>query len=82
MNAGGDAMLLASLEDVVEGIGLNTFVNADKARAMGFELEVMALPVPEVMLSGTYSYNNTEFNEFFTKDANACTLGPRAAWQP
>ncbi|MEZ5572973.1 MAG: TonB-dependent receptor [Halioglobus sp.] len=65
-------------QDVVEGIGLNTFVNADKARAMGFELEVLALPVPEVMLSATYSYNNTEYDEFFTKDANACTLGPLA----
>jgi iron complex outermembrane receptor protein len=65
-------------QDVVEGIGLNTFVNADKARAMGLELEVRALPVPEVMLSGTYSYNNTEYDEFFTKDANACTLGPLA----
>jgi iron complex outermembrane receptor protein len=65
-------------QDVVEGIGLNTFVNADKARAMGYELEVLALPVPEVMLSGTYSYNNTEYDDFFTKDANACTLGPLA----
>jgi iron complex outermembrane receptor protein len=65
-------------QDVVEGIGLNTFVNADKARAMGVELEAQALPIPEVMLSGTYSYNNTEFDEFFTKDANACTLGPLA----
>ncbi len=64
--------------DVVEGIQLNTFVNADKARAMGLELEVQALPVPDVMLSATYSYNNTEYDEFFTKDANACTLGPLA----
>ena len=65
-------------QDVVEGIGLNTFVNADKARAMGVELEAQALPVPDVMLSGTWSYNNTEYDEFFTKDANACTLGPLA----
>jgi iron complex outermembrane receptor protein len=65
-------------QDVVEGIGLNTFVNADKARAMGVELAVKALPVSDVMLSGTWSYNNTEYDEFFTKDANACTLGPLA----
>jgi len=65
-------------QDVEEGIGLNTFVNADKARAMGLELAVQALPVAEVMLSATYSYNNTEYDEFFTKDANACTLGPLA----
>ena len=63
-------------QDVVEGIALNTFVNAEEARAMGLEMEVQALPVHEVMLSGTYSYNNTEFKTFATKDANACTLGP------
>ena len=33
--------------DVVEGISLNTFVNADKARAMGVELEVQALDESE-----------------------------------
>ncbi|MEZ5504374.1 MAG: TonB-dependent receptor, partial [Halioglobus sp.] len=65
-------------QDVVEGIGLNTFVNADKARAMGLELAVQALPTENIMVSGTWSYNNTEYDEFFTKDANACTLGPLA----
>jgi iron complex outermembrane recepter protein len=65
-------------QDVVEGIALNTFVNADKARAMGVELEVLAQPVTEVMLSGNWSYNNTGYDDFFSKDANACTLGPLA----
>jgi iron complex outermembrane receptor protein len=64
--------------DVVEGIALNTFENADQAYAAGLEFEVQALPIPEVMLSGTYSYNYTEYEDFFTKDANACTLGPLA----
>ena len=65
-------------QDVVEGIALNTFVNAKDARAMGLEMEVQALPVDEVMLSATYSYNDTEYKTFASKDANACTLGPYA----
>ncbi|MCB1690372.1 MAG: TonB-dependent receptor [Halioglobus sp.] len=65
-------------QDVENGIALNTFENADDARAMGLEMEVWALPIPEVMLSATYSYNNTEFKDFSSKDANACTLGPYA----
>jgi iron complex outermembrane receptor protein len=64
--------------DVVEGIALNTFENADQAYASGLEFEAQALPVPEVLLSATYSYNFTEYEDFFTKDANACTLGPLA----
>lgn len=65
-------------QDVENGIALNTFENADDARAMGLELEASAIPVDEVMLSATYSYNYTEFEEFSSKDANACTLGPYA----
>ncbi len=65
-------------QDVENGIALNTFENADEARAMGLELEARAMPVPEVMLSATYSYNSTEFKDFASKDANACTLGPYA----
>jgi iron complex outermembrane receptor protein len=65
-------------QDVENGIALNTFENAKDARAMGLEMEVRALPVDEVMLSATYSYNNTEFKTFSSKDANACTLGPYA----
>jgi iron complex outermembrane receptor protein len=65
-------------QDVINGIALNTFVNADDARAMGLEMEAQALPIDKVMLSATYSYNYTEFKDFFSKDANACTLGPYA----
>jgi len=65
-------------QDVVEGIGLNTFENADEATAWGVELEMMALLGQSVTVSGTYSYNNTEYKNFFSKDANACALGPLA----
>lgn len=64
--------------DVVNGIGLNTFVNAEEATAMGLEVEWQALLTENLLLSGTYSYNDTEFNDFFSKDANACVVGPLA----
>jgi iron complex outermembrane receptor protein len=65
-------------QDVVNGIGLNTFVNADQAAAWGIELEGTMLLGDHWLLSGTYSWNDSEYDEFITKDANACTLGPLA----
>jgi iron complex outermembrane receptor protein len=65
-------------QDVENGIALNTFQNAKDAEAAGLELDFRALPIPSIMLSGTYSYNFTEFKTFSSKDANACTLGPYA----
>ncbi len=65
-------------QDVENGIALNTFQNAKDAEAAGLELDFRALPIPSIMLSGTYSYNYTEFKTFSSKDANACTLGPYA----
>jgi iron complex outermembrane receptor protein len=66
-------------QDVVEGIGLNTFVNADEAEAWGIELETQALVTRQLLLSGTYSWNDSEYDKFLTKDANACQLGPLSA---
>ncbi|MEM9257270.1 MAG: TonB-dependent receptor [Pseudomonadota bacterium] len=63
-------------QDVVNGIGLNTFVNAPEAHAAGFEFEGQALLTDNLLVSGTYSYNWSEYKDFFTKDANACSLGP------
>ncbi len=63
-------------QDVVEGVGLNTFENADEASAWGVELEMMALLGQHFSVGGTYSYNQTEYDDFFSKDANACALGP------
>jgi len=64
--------------DVVNGIGLNTFVNAEEAVAMGIELDWQVLLSQHWLLSGTWSYNDTEFKDFFSKDANACSIGPLA----
>ncbi|MCB1844240.1 MAG: TonB-dependent receptor, partial [Halioglobus sp.] len=63
-------------QDVVEGIGLNTFVNADKANAWGLEVEGRLLATDDLLLSATYSWNDSEYKAFLTKDANACALGP------
>ncbi|MFT4613961.1 MAG: iron complex outermembrane receptor protein [Bacteroidia bacterium] len=63
-------------QDVVEGIGLNTFVNADKATAWGVEFAGTMLVTEHLLLSTTYSWNDSEYDEFLTKDANACALGP------
>lgn len=64
--------------DVVNGIGLNTFVNAEEAVAMGIELDWQLLLTQHWLFSGTWSFNDTEFKDFFSKDANACTIGPLA----
>lgn len=64
--------------DVVNGIGLNTFVNAEEATAAGIELDWQVLLNKHWLLSGTWSYNDTEYKDFFSKDANACTIGPLA----
>jgi iron complex outermembrane recepter protein len=66
-------------QDVVSGIGLNTFENADKAYAWGLETELTALLTRNLIFSGTWSYNGNEYEEFISKDANACTIGPLAA---
>lgn len=65
-------------QDVVEGIGLNTFVNADRAAAWGLELEGRALVGEDLLFSGTYSWNDSQYDEFLSVDANACALGPLA----
>lgn len=62
--------------DVVEGIGLNTFVNADEAAAWGLEFAGSAFVGDHVLLSGTYSWNDSEYKEFLSTDANACQSGP------
>jgi iron complex outermembrane receptor protein len=65
-------------EDVVGGVGLRTFENADKAHAWGLETELTALLTEDLVFSGTWSYNGSEYDDFNSKDANACTIGPLA----
>jgi iron complex outermembrane receptor protein len=62
--------------DLISGIALNTFVNADDAKVYGLEAEVVALAGDHLLLSATWSYNQSEYGDFYTKDAIACSLGP------
>ncbi|MBY6190920.1 TonB-dependent receptor [Microbulbifer agarilyticus] len=65
-------------QTVINGVGLASYENAAEASATGFETELVALLTKNLMLSGTYSYNNTSFENFSSADLNACALGPRA----
>jgi iron complex outermembrane receptor protein len=63
-------------QDVVNGITLNSFVNADEATIYGIEAEATGLVGDHLLLSGTYSYNKSEYGDFYSLDAVACSLGP------
>jgi iron complex outermembrane receptor protein len=65
-------------EDVVNGIPLFTFENADSAEAWGLEIEALGQLGEHLQYGGAYSYNSAEYEEFASKDANACALGPLA----
>ena len=64
--------------DVVNGIALRTFSNADSARAWGLEVEAAAALLPLLTVGGAWSWNETRYDDFSTKDTNACALGPLA----
>ncbi|GMG86123.1 TonB-dependent receptor [Biformimicrobium ophioploci] len=65
-------------QTVVNGVSLSSYENAAESTATGFETEFQALLTDQLMFSGTYSYNDTRFDEFSSTDFNACALGPRA----
>ena len=65
-------------DEVINGIGLKTFENAEDAVAYGLEVEGTAMLTASLMLSGTYSWNHTEYEDFESFDSNACTMGPLA----
>lgn len=57
--------------DVINGVAVNTFINAKEADAWGVEMEVAALLTENLTLRGTLSYNNTAYKDFESADANA-----------
>jgi iron complex outermembrane receptor protein len=63
-------------EDAVNGVTVASFENAADATAWGIETEVTALVSDNLTLSATYSYNNTEYDNFDSADSSACILGP------
>ena len=60
---------------VVNGVTVTSYDNAADATAWGFEGEMRALITDSLVFSGTYSYNNTEYDSYDSADTNACNLG-------
>mgnify|MGYP002700415006 CR=1 FL=1 len=60
--------------DVVSGVAVTSFENAKKASAWGIETEMVALLTENLSLRGTWSYNDTEYKDFASADANACII--------
>jgi iron complex outermembrane receptor protein len=63
-------------EDLINGVAVPVYENAADAAAWGLETELSALLTDNLMFSATYSYNNTEYKNYESIDANACALGP------
>ena len=63
-------------EDAVNGVSVATFENAADATAWGGEVEATVLLTDSLVFTGTYSYNDTEYDDFDSADSNACVLGP------
>ena len=62
--------------DAVNGVSVDAYENAADATAWGIETEVTALLTEGLVFTGTYSYNETEYDDFDSADSNACVLGP------
>ncbi|MBT7721059.1 MAG: TonB-dependent receptor [Halieaceae bacterium] len=65
-------------QDVVNGVALRSFSNADEAHAYGIEVEATALLNQYLSAGAAWSWNQTSYDEFASTDANACALGPLA----
>jgi iron complex outermembrane receptor protein len=64
--------------DIVNGVAVPIFENASDATAWGLETEVLALLTDNLTFSATYSYNNSEYEDYDSVDSNACAVGPLA----
>jgi iron complex outermembrane receptor protein len=60
--------------DAVNGVSVATYENAADATAWGLEAEVTALLTEGLVFSGSYSYNDTEYDDFDSADSSACVL--------
>ena len=62
--------------DIVEGVPLTVYENAEEAEAWGVEMELVALLTEGLTFSMAASYNDTEYKDFSSVDNEACSLGP------
>ncbi len=53
----------AQLTAVGGGVNANRLINADNVRGYGFEMDLDLKPIPELLLSASLSYNNTEIQD-------------------
>ncbi len=53
----------AQLTAVGGGVNANRLINADNVRGYGFELDTEFKPIPELLLTASLSYNNTEIQD-------------------
>ncbi len=60
--------------EIVNGITTSVLSNAAEATVMGLEAELQALVTDDLLLSATYSYNNSEYDEYMAEDSIACTV--------
>ncbi|MFT4518818.1 MAG: iron complex outermembrane receptor protein [Halioglobus sp.] len=63
-------------QELINGVATPVFENASDATAWGVEAELMALVTDNLIVSGNYSYNNTEYKDYDSVDTVACALGP------
>jgi iron complex outermembrane recepter protein len=53
--------------------------NAGAATIKGFEMELTALPLPNVILNATTSYTNARYDEFIAGDVDTSAIPPKAS---
>ncbi|MEM1114079.1 MAG: TonB-dependent receptor [Pseudomonadota bacterium] len=66
------------MSDPVSGIHGNSVDNASQGRASGFELEFGAQLIAGLILTGAWSYSDSEYQDYDSIDTNACAIGPLA----
>lgn len=60
--------------EIVNGITTSVLGNAAEATVMGLEVELQALVTDDLVISATYSYNNSEYDKYMAEDSIACTI--------
>ncbi|WP_170287372.1 TonB-dependent receptor [Halioglobus maricola] len=65
-------------DEVVDGVAIAIYENADEANAWGLEAELAALLAEGLTFSMAMSYNDTEYEDFSSLDSTGCAIGPLA----
>lgn len=60
--------------EIVNGITTSVLGNAAEATVMGIEGELTAMVTDDLVLTSTYSYNNSKYDKYMAVDSIACTI--------